>query len=93
MRIETIKRRVDALHDANVGSTSYSIVELPDGTELEVTTQEWYDRRHEKSWTWKRFSCGHDPALHALDMVLSILFEECGMPEEAERWAKGLPLV
>lgn len=89
MRIESIKRRVDELRAKAIGEPSYSLVELPDGTEREVLTQEWFDKRHEMGWKWKRFTKGHDPTFHNLDLVISTLFEECDMPEQAEAWAKG----
>ena len=79
-----LKKRVDKLAARALPTEVWVMAQAEDGTEREVTIDEWYDRRHELRFM--RFTRGYDPTFHDINLLIASMYEECGMPEEAKRW-------
>lgn len=80
-----IKKRVGTIEAQVLPTEVWLLAETEAGTTTEVTVEEWFNRRHELRF--RKFTRGFDPTYHDIDLLISAMFEECGMMEEAERWA------
>ena len=80
-----IKKRVGAIEAAILPREVWMLAETEAGTTTEVTVEEWYNRRH--ALRFLKFTRGFDPTYHDIDLLIAAMCEECGMMEEAEKWA------
>ena len=79
--MKDIARRLAAVEALALTDTAFCMVALPDGSEVEVDVEEWYQRRQE--WRFLRMTKGADNT--CLHLLFAAWSEEAGALDDAER--------
>lgn len=66
-------KKARQLKKCRLKGDTWVLVQMPDGSEKEMTVQEWH--KHHRSCTWIRITRGHDPTMNDLDCLLSQGYE------------------